>query len=144
MILTEYFKTNFCSSNFNKQYFYNHALYDFILPLLRTTQGKYNIRIDYISDKIGFNVYSSVKKDKTIEFILNNTSKRTIYFFQNVITIDDNGVFNMEPNFIGFVTLDLSIQLDGLLEMLSKNKQLNQSITREVFNKLKIFIIKNK
>ena len=50
----------------------------------------------------------------------------------------------MEPNFIGFVTLDLSIQLDGLLEMLSKNKQLNQSITREVFNKLKIFIIKNK
>ncbi len=109
MILTEYFKTNFCSSNFNKEYFYNHALYDYILPLLRTTQSKYNIRIDYISDKIGFNVYSSVKKDKIIEFILNNTSKRTIYFFQNIITIDDNGVFNMEPNFIGLATLDLSI-----------------------------------
>lgn len=138
MILTEYFKTNFCSSNFNKQYFYNHALYDYILPLLRTTQSKYNIRIDYISDKIGFNVYSSVKKDKIIEFILNNTSKRTIYFFQNIITIDDNGVFNMEPNFIGLATLDLSIELNG---MLLKNQK---SMSFDQISRIKIFIIKNK
>lgn len=144
MILTEYFKTNFSAPIINKEYFYNHALYDFISPLLILLMERYVIRIDYISDKIGFNVYSSVKKDKTIEFILNNTSKRTIYFFQNVITIDNNGVFNTEPSFIGLATLDLSIQLDEMLEMLSKNKQINQSITREVLNKLKIFIIKNK
>jgi hypothetical protein len=139
MILTEYFKTNFCSSNFNKEYFYNHALYIFIPSLLSVTQTKNNIRIDYISDKIGFNVYSSVKKDKTIEFILNNTSKRTIYFFQNVITIDDNGIFNMEPNFIGLATLDLSIKLDKIL--LKNNKNM---IRDNQFGRIKIFIIKNK
>ena len=139
MILTEYFKTNFSAPIINKEYFYNHALYDFISPLLILLMERYVIRIDYISDKIGFNVYSSVKKDKTIEFILNNTSKRTIYFFQNVITIDDNGIFNMEPNFIGLATLDLSIKLDKIL--LKNNKNM---IRDNQFGRIKIFIIKNK
>ena len=110
-----------------------------------TDEQEYKKRI---STKLGKKIQSlqflpacldGIQKDKTIEFILNNTSKRTIYFFQNVITIDDNGIFNMEPNFIGLATLDLSIKLDKIL--LKNNKNM---IRDNQFGRIKIFIIKNK
>lgn len=138
MILTEYFKTNFCAQSISKEYFQNHALYNFIAPLWIRLRDQYEIRTDYISDKIGFNIYTSFKKNKTFDYILNNSSKRTVYFFQNIITIDDNGVFNMEPNFIGLATLDLSIELNG---MLLKNQK---SMSFDQISRIKIFIIKNK
>lgn len=134
MQIIDYFNIHFTFNPLDKLYFNNHPLYDFIESITKTVTKKNNIFIDYVSDKNGLGVYNSFKKDNFIDYIIKNTSKRTIYFFQKNI-IFKNDMWLIEPKFIGFFTIDMTMEFDGFLSDLPNMKRIVEH------TKFKIYIL---